>query len=574
MPCGGASSSNLGPSVEAPPVAWCTLPQEAPPGLSCCTLGQDVAQLSWKHSQLSAAAEGSKKLEDLYEFEKGAKPLGKGGFGMVFMARVKRDRCKMVAVKMMDKAKLRQMKAPPEMVSNEVGMMRECNGKDHFVQLYDYIETTSKHCLILEYCGHGTLQDAVMLTEGFLGEAQVRFLMQQILDGIAFLHSRSICHRDIKPHNYMMSPSPDIPSEFPRASRAASADAALLASSVGAPVLAAPLPVPRAVSTDNWPLRAPSPQQQAPSVDINAQPVVPSELQPPPLLMVKLGDFGTATKLPAGKLMRNKVGTPAFMAPELHLLPGRSPGYDTKVDVWAAGVVMVFLLANEYPFIDGSGRLLRHKLIMGDVPLWETGTFQNFLIGFQEAVGIRRKRPSKIARDLALHLLAPGRHDRVTASVALRHFWFRMPLLSEGVETDVRGAKLLDWKDFEEGLSVVGRDLQWAMDMMAGSLGTTVDDPLKTCVVCYNAAGGVGYVCPQCHHAVCAQCLQQLPKATCPYCRREASDMPLSKTVARLLQNPHATSDVTCAHAPVAAGPEKRPTPMRGGPCARGVVPV
>merc|ERR1711920_882838 len=102
--------------------------------------------------------------------------------------------------------------------------------------------------------------------------------------------------------------------------------------------------------------------------------------------------------------------------------------------------------------------------------------------------------------------------------------------------------QLLDWKDFEESLSTVGRDLQWAMDLMTGTLGSTVDDPLKTCVVCYNSAagesGGVGYLCPQCHHAVCAQCLGQLPKAACPHCRHAAPNMPLPARAARSLQAP------------------------------------
>merc|ERR1719478_1108398 len=152
---------------------------------------------------------------------------------------------------------------------------------------------------------------------------------------------------------------------------------------------------------------------------------------------------------------------------------------------------------------------------------------------------MRRKRPSKLARDFAFSLLTPSRQQRLTAGNALKHNWFRFPLPQEGMENQeqiVQGTKLLDWKDFEDGLSVVGRDLQWAMDMMTGSLATTVDDPLKTCVVCYSAAGGVGYVCPQCHHAVCATCLEQLPKATCPYCRHEALDMPFTKKEAQMLQ--------------------------------------
>lgn len=282
------------------------------------------------------------------------------------------------------------------------------------------------------------------------------------------------------------------------------------------------------------------------------------------MVRVKLGDFGTSVKLVPGKLARSKVGTPAFMAPEMHLLPGRSPGYDHKVDVWAAGVVMVFLLANEYPFIDGAGRLLRQKIINGDVPVWETGTFQDMFIGFQEAVGMRRKRPSRLARDMALRLLCPARQNRTSAGLALRHQWFKGPVAAapEGNESDVsQGIQLLDWQDFEDGLAVVGRDLQWAVDMMTGSrvavtevglaqgchnsfsmgslgpVGATVDDPLKTCVVCYSLAGGVGYTCPQCCHSVCGVCVAHLPKAACPYCRKDAPDMPIASRMQQFPSN-------------------------------------
>jgi len=243
---------------------------------------------------------------------------------------------------------------------------------------------------------------------------------------------------------------------------------------------------------------------------------------------VKLGDFGTATRIVPGKLLKYKIGTPAYMAPEMHLLPGRSPGYDHKVDVWAAGVVMIFLLAIEHPFMDGEGRMLRHRLISGEVPLWETGSFEDLLIGFQEAVGMGRKRPSRLARDLVLHLLTPARENRGTADSILRHQWFKAPVplgVRQTNENDTTGIALLEWKDFEDGLAAVGRDLQWTMAMMTGSAAPPNDDPLKTCVVCKSGARGFGHTCPQCKHAVCDQCLEQLPKTACPYCRRETLDL-------------------------------------------------
>lgn len=580
----------------APCAPWCNLPKEVTPGLLCCSLDQDVQQLSaasWLGThRSSSAASGGKKLEELYDMDRNAKPIGKGGFGMVYMARVRADPCTRVAIKMMDKVRLRQLKAPADMVVNEVQMMRECIGRDGFVQLFDFIETPGKFCLVLEFCGSGTLQDAVMCTEGFLGEVQVRFLMQQILDAIAFLHGRNICHRDVKPQNFMVysgpmsSPAlvhgpPTVPLQ---ASRAASVDGGILAREFVRP-FQVPLEPPRAMSTDNGLVRLCAyPQQPPPHGSFGADARAPSAgLRPQTMLRVKLGDFGTSLRIQTGKLVRCKIGTPAFMAPEMHLLPARSPGYDNKVDIWAAGVVMVFLLANEYPFIDGTGRLLRHKLIVGDVPIWETGTFQDVFLGFQEAVGMgtRKKRPSKLARDLAFHLLTPGRQNRATAGSALRHQWFKLPVPEGGNDHEVIvDAKLLDWKDFEDGLGVVGRDLQWAMDMMTGSLGTTVDDPLKTCVVCYSAAGGVGYICPQCHHAVCAQCLEQLPKATCPYCRHEALDMPFSRRLvdqilqAQTHQRPPTSSDVPSRmHAKQSPSGAEKPRPY-GPDNKKGVVKV
>jgi serine/threonine protein kinase len=218
-----------------------------------------------------------------------------------------------------------------------------------------------------------------MSVQGSIGEGQVRWLMQQMLDGIAYLHSKTICHRDVKPHNYFLM-----------------------------------------------------------------GPIAKSNVK------VKLGDFGAAVRLPMGKLLKDQVGTPAFMAPEIHLLPRRSQGYEHKVDVWALGVSLIFLLASEYPFIDGKGKLLRQKIIQGGSPLWDGNTFDNLFLDFQEAVGIAsKKRPSKLARSLTRSLLAPCFTNRLSAAEALRHEWFTMPI-SEG---DFDNLPLLDSKVFEKGLS-------------------------------------------------------------------------------------------------------------------------
>jgi len=430
------------------------------------------------------AAVGSRRLEDVIEFDKNAKTLGKGTFGTVYKARLKQDHRK-AAVKIIEKLKLKQMKVPKGIVETEVEMMRQCSGsncnvKEKFVQLYDFIESSSKYYLILEFCDTGNLQDAAMSSEAGLGEQHVRLLMKQMLESIVFLHSKMICHRDIKPHNYLV---------------------------VG---------------------------------NINSQSV-----------KIKLGDFGTAVHIQKGQLLKDQVGTPAFMAPEMHLLPAKSSGYDHKVDVWAIGVCMVFLLASEYPFIDGSGRLLRHKLIQGDVPLWEANAFQNLYNGFQEVVGMRRKKPSKIAINLTRRLLAPRRQDRPSAGGAMKHDWFQRQNLSDDVDIG-DNLPLLDMRDFQVGFSAIERELGSALDAI-GKVEVGINDPmpqidptderLQSCVVCYGSAGTWGYVCPQCYHTVCTECLERMPKAICPYCRHEAPDMKISQAFTQLKRRGSNTRD-------------------------------
>lgn len=378
------------------------------------------------------------RMEDV-ELDKNAKLLGKGTFGIVYKARLLRSEDRKAAVKVIEKAKLQQMKVSPEIVKMEVKMMRECSGadckmKDRFVQLFDFIESNNKYYIIMEFCENGNLQDAAMSSNGGFGEQHVRMLMKQMLEAVVFLHSKEICHRDVKPDNYLVCGN------------------------------------------------------------INSQSV-----------KIKLGDFGMAVRIPKGRLRTDSVGTPAFMAPEMHLLNVfKSSGYDHKVDIWAIGVCMVFLLASEYPFIDGSGRLLRQNLIQGEVPLWDTSTFRGLFNGFQEAIGIRKQRPSPVAIDLTRLLLAPKRQDRPGANAAIRHDWFHKQIVETSKQDD--NLPLLNSKDFQVAFSAIEREVQSAVEAISKvSIGTNdftsqgTPAHVQGCAACRGVSGKFGYVCPHCH---------------------------------------------------------------------------
>jgi serine/threonine protein kinase len=407
---------------------------------------------------------GSQKIEDIVTIDYNRK-LGQGSFAKVYKGRLKGNGGA-VAVKVMSKADLQRLHVPKECVLSEVELMSEGNQKkDLFVMLHHFVESSTTYFIALEFCDGGNLQDAAQKGEAQLQEQQVRPLMVQMLQGISFLHARLICHRDVKPHNYLV---------------------------VG--------------------------RLQTGSAK------------------VKLADFGIAKRFKPGQLFKDQVGTPAFMAPEIHLLPRRSPGYDEKVDVWAVGVVMVFLLAAEYPFVDGAGRLLRDQLVRGDLPLWgEDGAFSGFFQGLQEAAGLRPKRPSKKARDLLRLLVMPRRDRRLSADAALQHIWFTTPIQDNPAEDD--GQPLFRWEDFEDGISwleksIISSGAVFAEIQVGGSNIPNLnldDDRVQSCVVCFNTSGSMGYVCPRCHYTVCIQCLQRLPRPMCPHCRYEPDDLALAQ---------------------------------------------
>ena len=65
---------------------------------------------------------------------------------------------------------------------------------------------------------------------------------------------------------------------------------------------------------------------------------------------VKLADFGYASQLTKERDARiTKVGTPAWMAPEL--IKGERR-YDTKVDIWSFGIVAMELTNGDPPYIN------------------------------------------------------------------------------------------------------------------------------------------------------------------------------------------------------------------------------
>ena len=114
--------------------------------------------------------------------------IGRGTQGVVYHT-VERATGKSFASKMMHgRDKLR------EYMSNELNIMNNIGYHPRILRLWDaFAPTPHSLSLITDFCGGGELLDNI-LHKGTLTESEVAHYTRQILDGLEYLHMRSIGH--------------------------------------------------------------------------------------------------------------------------------------------------------------------------------------------------------------------------------------------------------------------------------------------------------------------------------------------------------------------------------------------
>lgn len=140
----------------------------------------------------------------LDDFEIG-KPLGKGKYGSVYLAREKRSKY-IVGLKVLYKDQLIKGQV-------EHQLRREIEIQSHLrhpniLRLFGYFHDNQRVFLILEFAAHGELFKH--LRKGVFDEPRAARYAASVAHALDYCHSKHVIHRDIKPENILVSLNGDI----------------------------------------------------------------------------------------------------------------------------------------------------------------------------------------------------------------------------------------------------------------------------------------------------------------------------------------------------------------------------
>nr|XP_040146702.1 serine/threonine-protein kinase STK11 isoform X1 [Ictidomys tridecemlineatus] len=133
--------------------------------------------------------------------------LGEGSYGKVKEVLDSETLCRR-AVKILKKKKLRRIPNGEANVKKEIQLLRRLRHRN-VIQLVDvlYNEEKQKMYMVMEYCVCGMQEMLDSVPEKRFPVCQAHGYFCQLIDGLEYLHSQGIVHKDIKPGNLLLTTS-------------------------------------------------------------------------------------------------------------------------------------------------------------------------------------------------------------------------------------------------------------------------------------------------------------------------------------------------------------------------------
>uniref|UniRef100_A0A1I8HL07 Protein kinase domain-containing protein n=1 Tax=Macrostomum lignano TaxID=282301 RepID=A0A1I8HL07_9PLAT len=125
--------------------------------------------------------------------------IGDGAFGEVFRGRQK-ETGRLAAIKQIG------VDSEEDLMDYmvEINILTKCKHKT-IIELFEAYLYDSKLWLCLEYCKFGALDSIMIELDKGLAEPQIRMVCREVTDGLKYLHSQGVIHRDLKAGNVLLT---------------------------------------------------------------------------------------------------------------------------------------------------------------------------------------------------------------------------------------------------------------------------------------------------------------------------------------------------------------------------------